>query len=96
MIQSDLQRGFQKAAQVAGVIPAAFKVHSDHALSMAQGLKTVGQLDLAAVAGRLVLQNLKNLGHQHIAAEDGVVGEFLLRGGLFVQVRYTEDTIFQR
>ena len=69
MIQGNFQRSFQEAAEVSGIIPAAFKVHSDHALLMAQGLKAVGQLDLPAVTGGLGFQNIEDFGRQNITAE---------------------------
>ena len=95
MIQGNFQRSFQEAAEVSGIIPAAFKVHSDHALLMAQGLKAVGQLDLPAVTGGLGFQNIEDFGRQNITAQNGIIGKFFLRRRLLIQIRHGKHPLFQ-
>src|SRR6478735_2391653 len=58
---------------VAGVVATSAEhdaVHPARRLrSGGEGLQRVGQLDLAALAGRRVLEHLENLGAQHVAAD---------------------------
>ena len=96
VLQGKVDGGLQEAAQVAGVVPVALKVHRHHPALAAQLPQTVGELDLPAIARIEGFQHVKDLGGQHVPAQDGVVGKHLLGGGLFVHVGDLVDPALQR
>ena len=69
-----MQHGAEISLQAAGVVALALKIHRHHGLHPAEGIESVGQLDLAAVAGGEAFEDFKDARGKHIPAENGEIG----------------------
>src|SRR5437867_5605183 len=72
--QRELDRRLQEAELVAGVIALAFEGKRVHRPPGAQGPEPARELDLAALVLAGLGENRKEIGREHIAADDREVG----------------------